>query len=396
MKKINLKQNESSRCCFVSLLFAVLVLIILPFSGFAQDPPTSIDGVYIERAPQPDKKGTNVTKVEPLQITETKIIDGDVIVFDIPGLNGYLSAKNKPLRDVLLKINQIELSEFPVYIESTESDIFRFRFQKQYLRYEDRVALYKLPGKSVKEIQLGIKIDENNVLYFNEPAQLYFKRIEYGRAFGWILVAAFVLFFALLIIKWKAFITDNVAGLSKGDPKNTCYSFSKTQLAFWTFIILSSFIYIWAITGDLNSINTTGLILLGITSATITASNLISKNAETQALAVDESAPVQNNVGSDDKSTTENSGTPTSKKVDKLVKFRTHKPGDTFLTEILSDEDGISIHRLQALVFNLVFGIAFIISVLWNYTMPEFSETQLILLGLSSGTYAFNKINENK
>jgi hypothetical protein len=98
-------------------------------------------------------------------------------------------------------------------------------------------------------------------------------------------------------------------------------------------------------------------------------------------------------------------------------------PSESFLTDILSDQDGISIHRLQAVVFNALFGIWFIGSVLYNlgaghdpcamyaagtqdaincrqiplnYIMPVISDNNLILLGLSSATYAAMKTTENK
>jgi hypothetical protein len=378
MKKINLKRTKG-RTGFSSLLFTMLFVATAFVNVNAQNAPTSIRNVLIERA-QP----VNKTLYDTLTIQETKIVDGDMIAFDIPGLNEYIQGNKKLIKNIILKIDQVELPEFPAYIESTKSAIVQFRFLKQNLSYSNRVALYKLPGKATKKAIIGIKIDETNVLYYNEPAQIYFKELENWRALGWIVIGAFALFFFFLIIVKKDFITDNVKNL-QGDTKDACFSFSKTQLAFWTFIILSSFIYIWASTGDLNSINKTGLILLGITSATIATSNLISTSEETRAQAAD-------------KAISKEKGKDITDNVTKLVGFRTHEYGSkcNFLMDILSDGDGLSIHRLQALVFNLVFGIAFIISVFCNYSMPEFSDTQLVLLGLSSGTYAFIKTSENK
>lgn len=68
----------------------------------------------------------------------------------------------------------------------------------------------------------------------------------------------------------------------------------------------------------------------------------------------------------------------------------------SFLKDILSDGNNVSIHRVQAFVFNLVFGIAFLKTVIVDYSMPDFDSTQLLLLGLSNGTYAFMKTTENK
>jgi hypothetical protein len=268
----------------------------------------------------------------------------------------------------MLKIDDVELPEFPAYIENTESDIVRFRFTNRKLTFDDRKLLYRLPGKSVKEVLLGIKIDETTILYYDTPVDIRFNEIKRWGQFGWLLIAAFVGFFALLILRYKTIIKNGTGGLPMKEGEKTCYSFSKSQFAFWTFIIMSSFIYIWSFTGDLNSINATALVLLGITSVTIATGNLIDKDEESRL----------------------------DPKVVRSFRVKSSGKRSNFLEDILSDANGISIHRLQAFIFNLVFGIAFLKSVLSNYSMPEFSETQLILLGLSNGTYAFLKNQENK
>src|SRR5436309_9407204 len=62
-------------------------------------------------------------------------------------------------------------------------------------------------------------------------------------------------------------------------------------------------------------------------------------------------------------------------------------PSRGFLTDLLSDDDGISFHRFQMFVWTLVLGVIFVASVYKNLSMPEFSTTLLGLMGISSGTY---------
>jgi hypothetical protein len=93
--------------------------------------------------------------------------------------------------------------------------------------------------------------------------------------------------------------------------------------------------------------------------------------------------------------------------------------GKNFFLDILSDNNGVSVHRFQTVVFNAVFGVWFIHAVLnnllhdcsaytgdtklleqckldiLNYIMPPISDNNLILLGLSSATYAALKMTEN-
>ena len=74
-----------------------------------------------------------------------------------------------------------------------------------------------------------------------------------------------------------------------------------------------------------------------------------------------------------------------------------------FFLDILSDEYNVNIHRFQAVIFNVVFGVWFITSVLKTFlsngihdVMPVIETNNLILLGLSSATYAALKTTENK
>ncbi len=214
---------------------------------------------------------------------------------------------------------------------------------------------------------LGIKFDETNIIYYNESACIYFHEIKTWGSFGWVLIVLFFGFFALLILTNNNMLKDSLDHLPDKEGKVPCYSFSKSQFAFWSFIVISSFIYIWGFTGDLQSINATALILLGITTATISTSNLISKSSTADS------------------------------KLASYAKFRdaNSTSKNNFFRDILSDKNGMSIQRLQAVAFNIIFGIAFFKEVIIDYTMPEFSGTQLILLGLSNGTYAFLKKSEN-
>jgi hypothetical protein len=67
-----------------------------------------------------------------------------------------------------------------------------------------------------------------------------------------------------------------------------------------------------------------------------------------------------------------------------------------FLSDILSDENGVSFHRFQIVVWTLVLGVIFVETVYTNLTMPAFDEKLLALMGLSAGTYLGFKFPETK
>jgi hypothetical protein len=75
------------------------------------------------------------------------------------------------------------------------------------------------------------------------------------------------------------------------------------------------------------------------------------------------------------------------------------------IVDLLSDAQGISIPRFQAVAFNVIFGMYIVISVLHNMPnanlnisqmIPPIGDNNLILLGISSGVYTTLKVAENK
>ncbi|MEO6523472.1 MAG: hypothetical protein ABIN91_17445 [Mucilaginibacter sp.] len=194
------------------------------------------------------------------------------------------------------------------------------------------------------------------------------------------------------------------------------YSFSRWQLVWWTFIILATFISVIIATGKIPDFGQSTLILLGIGSITTVTASLIDLSDDDNANA----AAAANAVVAVAAATTPPTGTdpavpdaaPTTVVVvtpPVPLKARDIKRSN-FLLDILSDKNGISIHRLQAFIFNLVFGLWFIytsvqqIKLINTLTlqkvidgvMPVVTNNNLILLGMSAGLYTALKSTENK
>lgn len=154
--------------------------------------------------------------------------------------------------------------------------------------------------------------------------------------------------------------------------KDASYSWSRTQLMWWTFIIITCFVIDIALTGAVDGImNNTCLTLLGISAGTTVAGRVI-----------------DNSQGND-----------------ASVALHQDHPSEGFWMDILSDQNGVSIHRFQAVLFNIAFGFAFIsqfinsipaTNVLGSVIqLPAFDSATLGLIGISSATYVTLKFNEN-
>ncbi|MTK53603.1 hypothetical protein [Paludibacter sp.] len=149
------------------------------------------------------------------------------------------------------------------------------------------------------------------------------------------------------------------------------WSFARTQLAWWTLIIMSAFVAVLVKCNTAPDLTSSALILLGISAATATGARLIDLSDVKQ----EDIAVRHQDIAS-----------------------------EGFFIDLISNQDGASIHRLQALIFNLAYGVWMIVEVVNNLNngvacdliIPNMDANALILLGISSGTYAVLKTPENK
>lgn len=171
-------------------------------------------------------------------------------------------------------------------------------------------------------------------------------------------------------------------------PNLRPYSWSRVQLAWWSVIVLTSFISILICTGYAPQLYQSTLILLGISAATTATAKAIDTTPDAKAKAA-------------------------------LLSPALPKKANFFI-DIISDDNKPNIQRFQTFVFNATFGIYFITYVLnnlgnyvkvcsvytgdalkacnaapYSYVMPDIQPNNLILLGLSSATYAALKVIEN-
>ena len=161
-------------------------------------------------------------------------------------------------------------------------------------------------------------------------------------------------------------LRDNSIGIPRP------YSFSRVLLIWWTLILLATVAGIMAGKNVLPVLPLSTLVLIGIASVTTIIARLIDTA---------------------DKNNSE------------VFRHQDDDRGKNFFIDVLSDEKGISVHRFQILVFNLVFGLWYITAVnqgLADETtsaeavIPDLHFSNLILLGLSAIVYVAIKAMENK
>jgi hypothetical protein len=181
------------------------------------------------------------------------------------------------------------------------------------------------------------------------------KTIRFYYYHDWI----FWLWLSLFVIIITGFLILALKTDALRDGKGGPYSLSNTMLFFWTLLVVGGFIYTLVLTDVASAMNSSILLLLGVSMATSGGAAAI-----------------------DLTSASKNPGAPA-------------KPSQNFIKDILSDGNIFSIHRIQAFTWNLVLGLYFVIYTVLYKTMPVFSETLLFLAGISSLSYLGGKIPEN-
>jgi len=177
------------------------------------------------------------------------------------------------------------------------------------------------------------------------------------------------------IIMVLVFTRKNLGGMLKDDSivltvvSQRPYSLSRTLLFYWTIIIVVSVCFIGIADDNLTTIGSGVLILMGIVGGTATAGKVIDSNDISGQQAAAPGPP--------------------------LIRIQ-DTPTEGFLTDILSDGNGISISRFQTVAFNLIYGCSFLSFVITQHVLYSFPSSTLTLLGISSGAYALLKIPENK
>ncbi len=260
----------------------------------------------------------------------------------------------------------------------------------------------------------------DSVFDLNNPLPLTVISPPYG------VIALVVVALTFLLLIWLARTTNLIRdGGTRVPGQLRPYNLGRTQMAFWFFLIYTSYVTIWLITDALDTITPSLLALMGISAGTALSEAMIdsgkqeansnqlqSLSAEKDSL--EQSIPeVQTQISAltgktaltaEDTLTLDSLNKQLQGSRQRLSQLNQQIQSSTpatqsgatkgFLRDILSDGGGYSFHRFQIFAWTIVLGIIFISSVYNNLTMPEFSATLLGLMGISSGTYIGFKFPE--
>jgi hypothetical protein len=235
----------------------------------------------------------------------------------------------------------------------------------------------------------------------------------------WISLGGFAL--ALGLFAWLATVT-NIIRESGPAPngKRKAFSLGRSQMAFWFFLVLASYLGILLITREQSPIPSQVLGLMGIATITALGSAAVDisrrstaqedlprllaqkTQAEAAVAAVAATAGAAATAAGGGGAAAAIAPASAAAAWDEALtrEIRESKArlvaaeAQDFWRDLLSDADGISLHRFQIVVWTIVLGAAFVVIVYQYLAMPEFDSSLLLLMGISAGAYLGFKIPE--
>lgn len=223
-----------------------------------------------------------------------------------------------------------------------------------------------------------------------------------------------VLLFGLVVFRHYA-RTSPIIRDARGDVpagKLPPYSLGKSQMAFWFFLVFASYLLIWIVTGDPPPVTESTLALMGISAATALGAVIVANSkaqevqveinailAERQGLTVRNAAIDQLlQAGNLSVQVQEELAVEKARNLARIEEIdrKLNQESQGFWKDIMTDADGISLHRFQIVVWTMVLGTIFLVSVYKTLGMPEFGGTMVALMGISAGTYIGFKFPEKQ
>lgn len=376
--------------------------------------PPPIAAPKAESIPKVDPSNGNqnselaiVGKNKGKELTDFRFKMGEGLQIKATGT--YASQVRKELaktgaKAVALYLDDVRMANLSVNASQTEPGKevrLSFHLARNSQDDENRKAWDTLLNKQdsyIMSLPIALAIGNELPVMVQSPQTFEFF-ITTGPFFTWTLVISLVIFIGAY---WG--LVQNPTALR--DWKGGSYSLGKSQMAFWGLLVVQTFVGVWVVTGTMERIPSNVLILLGISGATGLSAIVIGENKKAS-----KNSGIQNSLTklraeqqALEKEQLLDSATFPQASKDRLVAIKTeietlaqqpekHQP-PKFWQDICNDGDGMSFHRLQVVIWTVVLGVIFVCSVGQAISMPEFSETLIILLGISNGTYLGFKIPE--
>ncbi|MFA4828931.1 MAG: hypothetical protein WC855_06020 [Thermodesulfovibrionales bacterium] len=382
----------------LALLLGVFFVIPSPVS--AKEQKTGISKIK-ERSAQNKCDNISLAKVTEVHNANPKAKEsnsaglGDQIIITVECLPHLVEDSANKKQKIVLFLDGMPIKKVDPEVIDTINNTLRFRLK----RTEDSKAawdsLLGSPDRLTRNVLASVGL-ENESFISTTADKFNLIIIRKGGFLFWIIISLLILL-ALIFLARKKSILRNYGPQSP-------YSLALVQMAFWLVLIFIAFIFLRLITGVMPDISGSSLTLLGIGAGTALGARIIDENklssrlsslrAEKEKIEKQLNEAKSTNIVQANIQELEKSYVDITKNISTINSVDTKVNSNGFFTDILNDVNGMSLHRFQIVIWTLILGIIFVCSVYQELSMPEFSDTLLALVGISSGTYLGFKFPE--
>ena len=226
---------------------------------------------------------------------------------------------------------------------------------------------------------------------------------------GTLYAAIAVVLFLLILFISVAFRTDILRDPTRKlrSDLNFPFSLSRLQMAFWLFVVVSSFLFLFVATQKVTVLNVTCLWLIGIGSGTALGAAIITPGDTNNQIGANKAIQLKAEEDRNrlrllrqKKRRGETLDPGQLAELETLEKVPKSYSGFASLRQLLidvisDDTEGVAIYRFQMLAWTIALGFVFIFKVAVDRSIPTFDVATLGLLGISSGTYLGFKLQND-
>jgi hypothetical protein len=389
-----------------------LIVLTLLLSGCAKDAGWDQLAVAHKRlAPAPCAAAPAVAGIAGVNTDPHEVYLGDWVVISVCRLDDLMRAAAAEQQPMTLFINGIDTGNEPHGIDRDHGVLTFILDRNEKNRDLWQPLLYAPLFDRTATIYASAGIRGNRPLPRVEGANMLLRLNKLyvdWTSYLWLALIVLVLWLLLTLARRSDMLREGPALAGVRRP----YSLARSQMAWWFFLVFASYVFIWLVTGDRDTIPVSLLGMLGISAVTAIAAVAISPAAEPlarrrelydaeiasldrgiQQLAIDlgEAAMRTDVHAARFRTALEAKLAALEARRTDLAIARAEQSEWTsagWWRDLVSDERGaVALDRLQVVVWSVVMGGIFVSSVMWELTMPEFSATMLALMGISAGTY---------
>lgn len=365
---------------------------------------------------------------------------GDEIVVKVNNLGGEVrrqelvkepAATRLDPRRLVLFLDDVEMKKlYPEAIDLTADEV-RFKLLRDDDTSDAWDDLLAKPEEPYRPVKVGVGPEGKTAWpQVSAAAQNFLLRVYSPFRLK---LNAVLFLIALALFLWLAGSSNIIRDSQPSHPEPGTmrpYSLSRTQVAWWFFIIFGSFLFLWVVTGDYNVFTTSSLVLLGIGTGTALGSAMVDASKRDsvqselrtlkprQAKLVGDILDLKNTLKDLEERAAAGEATPEqlaaaggqrsalaakeaelellNEQVADAESARSKPVSEGFIRDVLSDVNGVTFHRFQNAVWTIALGVIFIKSVWSGLKMPQYDDIVLALMGISGATYLGFKFPERQ